>query len=496
MAEALAIRPQPGPQEMFLSSPADIVIYGGAAGGGKSWGLLMEPLRHVTTNHQFAAVFFRRNTTQIRNPGGLWDESRTLYPLLGARPAKAVLEWRWPFGGLVKFAHLEHESTVYDWQGAQIPLICFDELTHFSKGQFFYMLSRNRSTCGVRPYIRATTNPDADSWVREFIAWWIDQETGLAIPERSGQIRWFLRLNDAIIWADTREQLIERHGRVDLPPDHEDQPRPKSVTFITAKLSDNKILLAKNPDYKANLEAQSAVERARLLGGNWKIRPAAGLYFRREWCRVVDAAPADIEVVRYWDLAATEKTESNDPDWTVGIKLGRSRSTRRFIVLDARRMQVGPHKVREAILNTAEADGRRVAVRLPQDPGQAGKDQAKEYVAALAMFDARARRETGDKVTRFGPFSAQCEAGNVDFLRGDWNTVVFDALEAFPDAAHDDDADAFSGAYAALTGAAGDVESASTGVPRVSASSQSPLKESTDGYGSLRRDEESMEGFA
>jgi len=69
-------------------------------------------------------------------------------------------------------------------------------------------------------------------------------------------------------------------------------------------------------------------------------------------------------------------------------------------------------------------------------------------------------------------------------------------LEAFPEAAHDDDADAFSGAYSALTGAAGDVESASTGVPRVSASSQSPLKESTDGYGSLRRDEESMEGFA
>ena len=164
MAEALAIRPQAGPQEAFLASSADIVIYGGAAGGGKSWGLLLEPLRHVTNNAGFAAVFFRRNTTQIRNPGGLWDESRTLYPLCGGRPAKAVLEWRWPFGGLVKMAHLEHENTVYDWQGAQIPLICFDELTHFSKGQFFYMLSRNRSTCGVRPYIRATTNPDADSW--------------------------------------------------------------------------------------------------------------------------------------------------------------------------------------------------------------------------------------------------------------------------------------------------------------------------------------------
>jgi len=495
VTEATVIRPQAGPQEQFLSSPADIVIYGGAAGGGKSWGLLMEPLRHVTTNHQFAAVFFRRNTTQIRNPGGLWDESRGLYPLLGARPAKAVLEWRWPFGGLVKFAHLEHESTVYDWQGAQIPLICFDELTHFTKAQFFYMLSRNRSTCGVRPYIRATTNPDADSWVRDFIAWWIDQTTGLAIPERSGVIRWFLRINDAIVWGDTREELIDRYGRADLPAEHEDQPRPKSVTFITAKLSDNRILLAKNPEYKANLEAQSAVERARLLGGNWKVRPAAGMYFKREWCKVVDAAPEDLEVVRYWDLAATEKTADNDPDWTVGVKMGRSRATRRFIVLDARRMQVGPLAVKTAIVNTAEADGIGVAVRLPQDPGQAGKDQAAGYVSTLSAFDARARRETGDKVTRFGAFSAQCEAGNVDFLRGAWNDEVFEALEAFPEAAHDDDADACSGAYNALAGLAGDVSSAGTGQKRVCAGDTGQLTENLNGYGSLQRDGETMDGF-
>lgn len=438
MAETVEIRPQAGPQEKFLASPADIVIYGGAAGGGKSWGLLMEPLRHVTTNHQFAAVFFRRNTTQIRNPGGLWDESRTLYPLLGAKPAKAVLEWRWPFGGLVKFAHLEHESTVYDWQGAQIPLICFDELTHFTKAQFFYMLSRNRSTCGVKPYIRATTNPDADSWVREFIAWWIDQETGFPIPERSGVIRWFVRVNDTLVWADTPEELRARFGA---------DAEPKSVTFISAKLDDNKILLAKDPGYRANLMAQSAVERARLLGGNWKVRPAAGLYFQRSWVRVVDAAPADLDITRGWDLAATEKTADNDPDSTASIKLGRSRSTGRFIILHRSSMQVGPHKVEKALKNTASADGRHVVIRLPQDPGQAGKSQAQSLVSMLAGYTVRTARPTGEKSVRFSPFSAQCEAGNVDVLRGPWNDELFDALEAFPEAAHDDDVDACSEAF-------------------------------------------------
>ena len=165
----MPVKPQRGPQETFLSTPADIAIYGGAAGGGKSFALLMEPLRHIT-KPGFSAVFFRRNTTQIKNPGGLWDESLKMYGGM-LTPTASVLEWKHPVSGArLKLAHLEHETTVYDWQGAQISLICFDELTHFTKAQFFYMLSRNRSTCGVRPYIRATTNPDADSWVAEFIA--------------------------------------------------------------------------------------------------------------------------------------------------------------------------------------------------------------------------------------------------------------------------------------------------------------------------------------
>lgn len=437
-ADAKGIRPQPGPQERFLSCPADIAIYGGAAGGGKSWALLLEPLRHVTTNAEFAAVFFRRNTTQVRNPGGLWDESAKLYPVAGGQPVQHVLEWKWPGGGKVKFAHLEHESTVYDWQGAQIPLICFDELTHFTKAQFFYMLSRNRSMSGVRPYIRASTNPDADSWVAELIAWWIDQETGLPIPERSGVVRWFVRINDAIVWGDSVQELRERYG---------EEVEPKSLTFIAAKLSDNQALMAQDPGYRANLMAQNAVERSRLADGNWKIRPAAGLYFRRSWVNVVDAAPAELDIVRYWDLAATEKTESNDPDWTVGIKLGKDKRTGRFIVLHAERLREGPHKVEQAIKNTAASDGRGVIIRLPQDPGQAGKSQAQSMVTMLGQYTVRTARESGDKIVRFGPFSAQCEAGNVDFLRGSWNEAVFDVLEAFPDGAHDDDVDGCSGAY-------------------------------------------------
>src|ERR1700730_18570168 len=322
---AATIAAQPGPQTEFLRSAADICIYGGAAGGGKTTGLILEPLRHVSWVANFTAVFFRRTMPQITNPGALWDESLNFYPRLGGIPHLRMREWRWP-RGKIKFSHLQFDTTVYDWQGAQITLICFDELTHFSAHQFFYMVSRNRSTCGVRPYIRATCNPDSESWVADFLSWWIDPESGLPVPERAGVLRYFIRVAEKIEWADRPEELTRNHPRAaELPPGIE-PPRPISVTFIPATVFDNPALLRVNPEYLAWLLSLPTLERERLLGGNWKIRPAAGLYFKREWCAVVDAIPADLDVVRYWDLAATEKTEFNDPDWTVGIKLGRDKN--------------------------------------------------------------------------------------------------------------------------------------------------------------------------
>lgn len=443
------IRPQPGPQMAFLASAADIAIYGGSAGGGKTWALLMEPLRHVA-NSEFGAVFFRRSTVQVRNEGGLWDESEKLYPSIGAAPKEHVLQWNFPSGATVSFAHLEHDKTVLNWQGSQIPLICFDELTHFSAKQFWYMVSRNRSMSGVRPYIRATCNPDADSWVAEFISWWIDEKTGLPIPERAGVLRWFVRIGDAIIWGDSPQDLA--HHTAPNEDGIEAPIPPKSVTFIPAKLSDNRALMAADPSYLASLMALPTVERERLLGGNWKIRAAAGLLFRRGWCEVVDAIPAGARWMRGWDLGATPKTESNDPDWTAGTKIGKLPDGR-YLVAHHVRDRLSPSGVEKLIKNTAVTDGNEVQISLPQDPGQAGKSQVTNLTKMLVGFNVRATPESGDKITRFSPFSAQAEAGNVIVLRGPWNEEWFSALEGFPEAAHDDDADSTSRSFNALLSA-------------------------------------------
>lgn len=444
--DQLRIEAQPK-QALFLGTEADIAIYGGSAGGGKSWALCYEGLRHIK-NPDFAAVFFRRTTPQLFKAGGLWDQGKKLYRPAGALPLKQAREFQFPSGARIAMGHLEQDDTVLDHAGAQYPLIGYDELTHFTRKQFMFMLSRNRSMCGVRPYVRATCNPDSDSWVAELIAWWIDQDTGYPIPERAGRLRWFIRRGDELLWADTREELLAKYGADELP---------KSLTFIPARIFDNAKLMEADPGYLANLRALNAVDRARLLDGNWKIRPSAGLLFKRTWCELVSTAPADLEVVRYWDLAGTEKTPENDPDWSVGLKLGRRavRNGWEYFVLHAERLRESPRKVRQALQATAQHDGYLVRVGIPQDPGQAGKDQAQDIIGSLPGYDVRAAIESGDKVVRFGPFSAQCEAGNVKILKGPWLDAYLTQLEAFPDAAHKDDADASSGALRMLVGEPG-----------------------------------------
>lgn len=431
----MILEPQPGPQTQFASTSAEIAIFGGGAGSGKSFSLLMDPLRNAN-NPRFNAVIFRRETPQITNPGGLWSEAMKLYTPGGAIPQISRLTFHFPSGMRVKFSHLEMEQTVYNWQGSQIPMIGFDELTHFSRDQFFYMLSRNRSDSGVRGRIRATCNADSDSWVAKFIDWWLDPNTGIAIPERSGKIRWFIRDGDEIVWADSKEEF---------PPG----ALPKSVTFIPAKLSDNKILMKNDPSYLANLQALPKVERERLLEANWRIKPTAGLFFRKEWFPMVKEAPHGDFTIRYWDRAATEKTSSNDPACTVGLKMRRGHDGR-FYVMDVVRGQWSPGQVEAVIKNTASQDGSEVIVGIEQDPGQAGVVEATQYVKLLPGYIVKLNPARKDKETRAMPVSAQAEAGNIVIVEGRWNDVFFDELENFPESKKKDQIDSLSGAFALL----------------------------------------------
>lgn len=445
VVERIEIKPQVGPQETFLSSSADIAVFGGSAGAGKTWAELLEPLRHITTVKNFGAVIFRRTSPQIRNEGGLWDESAKLYPYVGARPRDSVLEWIFPpFDNRVKFQHLEHDKNIHDHQGAQYPLIEFDELTHFSETQFFYLVGRNRSTCGIRPYIRATTNPDPDSWVREFLAWWIGED-GFPIPERSGKLRYFVRINDSLVWGDSKQELKEQFPAMEFNDDD-----ILSVTFISATIYDNPELLKKDPGYLAKLRSLPRVERERLLGGNWDARARAGAIFARTDFDIVPAAPIDYtRRIRAWDLAASP----DGTDWTVGTLMCRGLDGRWYIE-DVVRDRLSASNVRKLIKNVASQDGKETIIRGPQDPGQAGKSQAQELTKMLDGYVVRFRPVTGSKYLRAQPLAAQAQAGNVSLVVGAWNKAFLNEMENFDgsDGCTDDQVDATSDAFNELSG--------------------------------------------
>lgn len=202
------------------------------------------------------------------------------------------------------------------------------------------------------------------------------------------------------------------------------------------------------------------LEKLRLLEGQlgaywwnalYQQRPLAstGTFFDVSRLEVVEALPAGLPQCRAWDLAATP-----GGDRTAGVRLAGPDGEGRFYVVDVVLGDWPPDGVRRTLRQTAELDGRKVPVHVPQDPGQAGKDQAQQLVRLLAGFQVRATPVTGDKATRAGGLAAQANAGNVRLLRGVWNRMFIDELQEFPLGAHDDQVDGASDAFNRLTGGA------------------------------------------
>ena len=439
-------------QKLYAKCPADIVIYGGSAGGGKTYATLLHPLSRIK-NGNFSAVIFRRTYQDIVRVGALWDESMKIYPLFRGEPNLSDHSWRFPSGMKITFAGMQYEQDLTSWRGSQIPAIYFDQLETFTEQQFFYMMSRNRSVCGVKPYIRATCNPE-DGWLAKFISWWIADD-GYADMDKAGKMRWFVNVDNCLYWADTPEELAKEYPDV----------LPKSVTFIPATVYDNKILLQNDPNYLSNLQGLSLVDRERLLGdaergGNWKIKPEAGKLINRAWLPIVKDWERNrpwAAVIR-WDFASTEQSlTSPDPDYSAWCVMVRDRVTGDEIILEAGQKRLKPTDVYNEFAERCRYwwqyfhdIGISLMVRWEIEAGSASVREAR-YLAGLVPFaDARGIRSVGNKIVRVKPFASQAEHGYVSILKGDWNEMYLNHMHSQP-ADHDDMMDATSGAHDDLT---------------------------------------------
>lgn len=279
---------QAGGQEKMLSANVDILIGGGSRGGSKSFSLLMEALYDIN-NPNFNALIVRKETKDLDS---LINDSYKLYSDFGVYN-KSLNDMTWNFnnGGWLKFSYYAGSYQTFKdrFQGRQYAYVGIDEITQCEYKKFKYLLTCNRNASHIRSRFFGTCNPDPDSWVRKFIDWWIDED-GYAIPERSGKVRYCYMDGDSpdsIYWGDTREEVYEQCSSIidGIWNDRLDRLYAsmgltkldaliKSVTFIRADVTENRILVTSNTSYVGNLAQQDEEQRMRDLLANWNWKAA------------------------------------------------------------------------------------------------------------------------------------------------------------------------------------------------------------------------------
>lgn len=293
-----------------------------------------------------------------------------------------------------------------------------------------------------------------------------ERDTAIRIFRESVQDRLNDPLRDAIVLIMhrlNRDDLCGQIERLGLPYTKlvlpmEFEPERKCTTFVNNEMfwEDPRSTAGELLDPERHPRHEVEDLKKAMGGVAWSAKaqqnptPREGAMFKRHWFenKIIKAegVPKGTVWVRHYDLAATKNKTSPR---TVGIKMGKTRDGD-YIVADCKACQESGSAVRKFVKSIAQTDGKRVHVSLPQDPGQAGKTQAEDYVKMLAGYKAKAKPETGSKESRAEPFAAQVEAGNVYLVEGDWNEAYIDELCEFPAGRFKDRVDASSGAFSYL----------------------------------------------
>jgi len=366
----------------------------------------------------YAALLLRRTFKALTLPEALLDRSRFWYGGKTKWQGDSNA-WVFPSGAKIVFGYLEHDKDVEQYQSAAFQFIGFDELTQFTNYQYRYMFSRAR-----RPKCPYHTSydpkcPECEK-IREIAA----------VP-----IRIRGASNPGSIGHEWVKQRFIIEGK--------EQGRP----FIPATINDNPYL--DRVTYIKTLANLDPLTRERLLNGDWSARQA-GTKFRREWFEIVDAIPARLRKLRFWDMAATEPKKGSEPDWTAGCLMGISPDNIIYI-LDMKRLRGTPQANEALVKQTAMIDGRDIPVRMEQEGGSSGKIAIDQYQRRVLFgWDFQGKIAVGSKETRANPVSSQAEAGNVKLVRGPWINEFLDEIESFPGGVHDDMVDATSGAFASM----------------------------------------------
>ena len=430
MSEQLIIGPASKKQELFLNSDATITLAGGAAGSGKTYTALLIALKFMQ-NPRATGVIFRRTSKMLTAPGSIWHEAvhlyTSIYPNLRIRSRE--LELVFPNGALLKFSHMQHATNALDHKGGQYSLVIFDEATDFEEEMVVYLLSRMRNAyVDYKPQMFLMTNPDYNSFLRAWLEdYYLDPNTGIPLPEKTGHKRYFFRQGNTMLWYNSLEEAEAAHGKGD-------ESGISSFTFIGATCRDNPPLLKAQPDYISRLMSLPRVEKERLLDGSWFARQESAGLFKREWVGLVDHANGRARKrIRAWDFAFSKPSEQYpNPDWSRGVLISKDPNNL-YTVEDVVSLRDRVHEVEKLVFDTAIHDGQDVIISIPLDPAAAAGAYAKDLQRKLAEmgFSVRLTKPVKSKITRFAPFSSIAQAGFVNVVKANWNKDFFDELEVF-----------------------------------------------------------------
>lgn len=239
--------------------------------------LLLGALQNA--NHPyFESVIIRREKDDFKRGGGLWDTSVKIYTPLG-EPTESSFLWKFNSGAKLKFEHMANEDKADQrFRGQQIPYIGIDEIDQIKEETFWFLMSSNRNAHGIKNKIIGTCNPNAESWVKKLIGWYIGED-GFPIAEREGVIRYFFKYGDTIdeiFWGNTKEEVyqkakghIDRLYRKELEGIVSKYDLIKSLVFIRGRVDENRILLESDPNYIGSIAQGGEATVAKELEGNW-----------------------------------------------------------------------------------------------------------------------------------------------------------------------------------------------------------------------------------
>lgn len=414
----------------------------------------MKNLDGINDPH-FRCTIFRRTYPELARQGGLIDESKALYSQFGGVYKSQAKIWQFPSGATIAFSAIATDEDLGSWQGSQLVRANVDEAADkWTEKQILFLLSRLRSAHSkVHPQLIMTCNPDINSFLKGWVDFCLDPDTGVPVEGTENRVRWMITLDSKVYWADTPEESFEKYGKprgmVYAKGMTEDQIKkhrpeqlfiPKSFRFIPTGVFDNPYLLPpRNNSYLANLLSQPYVNQLKFLHGSWTAKETGSMYFDRNWVEVVDYPPNNpMARVRAWDFAASEPTSSgaaSNPDYSAGVKMSRDKFGIYYIE-DVVRFRYRTDRVLKEVVSVAISDGLdETTVFIPTDPAAAGKTAAQFYLRTLAESGvyAKTKSTTGHsgKLTRFKPFCALAESGSVKVVKGDWNDDFFNELESF-----------------------------------------------------------------